>query len=574
MKMGRELSLFVLAGTLFCSIGWTQATGPNPAPATSLPPQPPDVLGRETPRGCVLGFLMAARKGDYDTAERYLNLKPHNSPRAKTLATELWVVLDRRLPPRLNQLSPLPDGSQFYPDRPDADIVGTIESVNGTVDIVVERVDRGKNGKFWLFSEETLKAIPALYDEVNLVPVEDWLPAVLTQRKIVQIPLFEWLAVFIGMPLVYVLTVLLDRLVSPLAMRLWLRLRKQHTPTKFRVLPQPIRLLLLVLVIRWMNGHLSFSLFTRVFWSNVASIMTIASAVWLVLMLNRWAADQTRRRLDRGGVQGSISIINLVRRTADLLAVFGGVLVLMTHFNLNVTAALAGLGVGGIAIALAAQKTLENVIGGISIIADRVVRVGDFIKVGTTTGTIEDVGLRSTRIRTQDRSLVSIPNGQISNERLEDLSCRDKFWMHPVLSLRYETTAAQVRTVVAAIRGLLLEHARVEPDSVRVRFLRFGPSSLDVDVFVHITVVDYVEFLEIQEYLLLQIMDAVQAAGTRMAVPSQTTYVVSDSPLGESATMPKSPSSSVAFLTYCLPLTFPVDVQLSAIQELNRSRAR
>jgi MscS family membrane protein len=541
MKMGRELSLFVLAGTLFCAIGWTQATGPNPVPAPSQPPQPPDALGRETPRGCVLGFLMAARKGDYETAERYLNLNPRG-PSAKTLATELWVVLDRRLPPRLNQLSPLPEGSQFYPDRPDADLVGTIETLEGTVDIVVERVGRGKNGQLWLFSQETLKAIPALYDEVNLVPVKDWIPDFLTQRKIVQVPLFDLLAVLVGMPLVYVLTGLLDRFVSPLAVRLWHRLRKQDSSTKFHVLPQPIRLLLLVLVIRWLNGYLSFSLLTRQFWTNVASIMTIASVVWLVLMLNAWAADQTRRRLDRSGVHGSISIINLVRRTADLLAVFGGVLVLMTHFNLNVTAALAGLGVGGIAIALAAQKTLENVIGGISIIADRVVRVGDFIKVGTTTGTIEDVGLRSTRIRTQDRSLVSIPNGQISNERLEDLSCRDKFWMHPILSLQYDTTAAQVRTLVAAIRGLLLEHARVEQDSVRVRFLQFGASSLDVEVFAYIAVADFAEFLEIQEYLLLRIMDAVQAAGTRMALPSQTAYVVSDSPLGEAARIAKIPA--------------------------------
>jgi MscS family membrane protein len=541
MKMGRELSLFVLAGTLFYSIGWTQTTGPNPPPASSQPAPPPDSLGRETPRGCVLGFLSAARRGDYETAERYLNLSPRG-PAAKTLATELWVVLDRRLPPRLNQLSPQPEGSQFYPDRPDADLVGAIESVNGTVDIVLQRVDRGKNGPIWLFSQETLKAIPALYDEVNLVPVDDWLPTFLTQRKIVQIPLFEWLAVLVGMPLVYFSIGLMDRIVSPLAIRLWLRLRKQESSTKFRVLSQPVRLLLLVLAIRWMNGHLSFSLLTRQFWSTVASVMTIASFVWLALMLNAWAADRTHRRLDRGGVQGSISIVRLVRRTADLLVVFGGILVLLTHFNLNVTAALAGLGVGGIAIALAAQKTLENVIGGISIIADRVVRVGETIKVGTTVGTVEDVGLRSTRIRTQDRSLVSIPNGQISNERLEDISSRDKFWLHPVLSLQYDTTAAQVRTVVAAIRGLLLEHARVEQDSFRVRFLQIGTASLDVEVFAYISVVDYVEFLEIQEYLLLRIMDAVQSAGTRMAFPSQTTYVVSDSPLGESARMAKIPA--------------------------------
>ena len=130
--------------------------------------------------------------------------------------------------------------------------------------------------------------------------------------------------------------------------------------------------------------------------------------------------------------------------------------------------------------------------------------------------------------------MVSIPNGQISNERLEDLSSRDKFWLHPILSLRYETTAAQMRSVLAAIRSLLLDHARVQEDSVRIRFLRFGSSSLDVEVFAYISALDFSEFLEIQEDLLLRIMDAVQAAGTRMAFPSQTTYLVSDSPIEES----------------------------------------
>jgi MscS family membrane protein len=382
---------------------------------------------------------------------------------------------------------------------------------------------------------------------VNHVSVDDVLPTFLTERRIAQIPLFEWLAVFVGMPLVYVLTGLLDRLVSPHASRLWYRFHRRQDFTKGRVLPAPIRLLLLVLVIRWVVATLDLSLLTRQFWSSLASIITIAASVWLALMLNAWVEEVIRRRLGRSGVHGAVSILRLVRRTFDLLAVFGGVLILLSHFNLNVTAALAGLGVGGIAIALAAQKTLENVIGGISIIADQVVRVGTFLKIGSTMGTVEYIGLRSTRIRTQDRSLVSIPNGQVSNERLEDMSCRDKFWFHPKLSLRYETTGEQMRSALEAIRHLLLQNNSVEPDSVRVRFLCFGTSSLDVDVFAYVFVLDYSEFLEIQEALLLQIMDALQVAGTHMAFPSQTTYVASDALLEERGVpeLPKIPVRSM-----------------------------
>src|SRR5438552_11371261 len=169
------------------------------------------------------------------------------------------------------------------------------------------------------------------------------------------------------------------------------------------------------------------------------------------------------------------------------------------RFGVNPTAALAGLGVGGIGVALAAQKTLENVIGGISLIADQAVPVGDILKLGDISGTVEDVGLRSTRIRTLERTLVSLPNGQIANMKLETISVRDKFWFHPVIGLRYETTPVQLRTILSNFRESLRRHPNVDPSSVRVRFIRFGAFSLDVDIFAYASADDWSNFLEIQE---------------------------------------------------------------------------
>ncbi len=530
--IGRFTRIFLISGVIFGSVSWAQVGIPGATSVSPQPTPPPDPLGRDSPRGAVLAFLTACRKGDFEMARRYLNA-PLGGARLDGLARQLSVILDRRLPARLNKLSPRPEGSLYYPDQPDLDLIGTIDTPGGTVDITMQRVKMGERGSVWLFSKETVSEIPALFEEVSLVSVEDKLPAFLTEKKIADVPLFEWLFALVGLPLVYVLASLLNRLLSPWMGRMWSRLRRKPDSKNIHIIPKPVRLLLLALVIRWMVANLDLSLLTRQFWSGVASIITIAACVWLVLLLNAWGEDLSRRRLERRGVYGAVSVLRLTRRAVDLLALFGGVLFLLSHFNLNVTAALAGLGVGGIAIALAAQKTLENVIGGISIIADRVVRVGDFVKVGAAMGTIEDIGLRSTRIRTLDRSVVSIPNGQISNERLEDLSSRDKFWLHPMLSLRYETTAGQMRSVLESIRSLLLAHPRVEYDSIRVRFLRFSSSSLDVEVFAYISALDFSDFLEIQEKLLLRIMDAVQAAGTRMAFPSQTTYLVSDSPFEE-----------------------------------------
>jgi MscS family membrane protein len=191
----------------------------------------------------------------------------------------------------------------------------------------------------------------------------------------------------------------------------------------------------------------------------------------------------------------------------------------------NLTAALAGLGVGGIAVALAAQKTLENVIGGISVICDQTVRVGDRVRVCDKDGFVEDIGLRSTRIRTDDRSVISVPNGQLATAILENISLRDKFWFHHALRLRYETSASTMRCTLDGIKTYLEQNPRVERKSARVRFISFGPSSLDVEIFAYIFADDWPQFLETQQQLLLAIMDNVQRAGASIAIPSQTLYL-------------------------------------------------
>jgi MscS family membrane protein len=213
-------------------------------------------------------------------------------------------------------------------------------------------------------------------------------------------------------------------------------------------LPKPVLLLLLAFVIHWITSKVGLPLLARQFWSGTATVITIAASVWLLILFASWAEEYTGRRLRSRNHSGAISMLLLARWVFDLLVVFAGVLVTLHYFQVNATAALAGLGVGGIAVALAAQKTLENVIGGVSLIFDKAVCVGDVFKVGDTQGTVEDIGLRSTRIRTLDRTVVSVPNAQIANMSLEDISSRDKFWFHPILALRYGTTSPQMSTVL------------------------------------------------------------------------------------------------------------------------------
>jgi len=503
---------------------WTQVVSLG-VPAANKPESPKDSLGRSTPRGTVLGFLSAAHRGDYETAARYLNTGLRGkSP--TSLAHQLFVVLDRRLPARLNQLSDEPDGSLLDPFKPQQDLIGTISSANGNVDIFVERVDRVNSGPVWLFASQTLDSIPNLYEEINVVSIDTLLPRSWVETRFAGVPLFEFLVAFVGLPLFYLLTDLLSRFLSPLVGLLRRRLRKRQDLPNPEALPKPIRLLLLAVVVRWTLSKVSLPLLARQFWISVATLITIAACVWLFILLIGACEDVIRHRLaHRRGHSGATSIVRLGRRVVDLLAVFVGLLVAFHHFGVNLTPALAGLGVGGIAVALAAQKTLENVIGGASVIFDKVVKVGDVLKVGDTQGTVEDIGLRSTRIRTPDRTVISLPNGQVANAGLENVSARDKFWFHHDLSLTRETTALQMRGVLDGVNNLLTQNSLVELDSIRVRFLRFGASSLDVEVVAYVLADDWNAFLEIQQALLLQIMDVVQAAGTQLAIQSHAMYL-------------------------------------------------
>jgi MscS family membrane protein len=519
---------------------WSQISGPKPPsaaskaenPADTPAETPKDTLGRETPRGAVLGFLAAARKGDSRIAALYLNT-PLRGASAEELARQLAVVLDRGLPARLNLLSDKPEGS--LPDQlnPDEDIVGTISTANGSTDILLERVDRGGAGRVWLFSQKTLDSIPNVFQELNTPPVEAFLPKFLSDTRVATVPLFQWLAFFAGLPFLYFLTGLLGRLIGR-GERVLLRclgrdVANLRTP---HVLPPPVRLLLLALVLRWLLSKVALSLLSRQFWSTFSLLIAILACVWLLILVNGWAEHYILRHLQkRAALSGSAAVLRLTRRMIDSLVLFAALLFTLHHFGVSPTGALAGLGVGGIAVALAAQKTLENVVGGISLIADQAVHVGDTLKWGDTVGTIESVGLRSTRIRTLDRTVVTIPNGQIANMSLETVSARDRFWFHPLLPLRYETTPAQIRAIVVGIRNLLKEQSSVDPTSVRVRLLRLGSFSLDVEIFAYVyaTVSDWNHFLELQEELLLRIMEIVQQAGAEIAFPSQTMYLATDS---------------------------------------------
>jgi MscS family membrane protein len=308
-----------------------------------------------------------------------------------------------------------------------------------------------------------------------------------------------------------------------------------HRIAKVRVdqhvarLTGPIRILIFALAI-WFISLLSRSVLMSAFWTYVALTLTVIGATWLCVRIIDVVFKLKQRQLVATS-SDKISMVQLGRKLSKIMAVSVGALVISYIAGINIAAVLAGLGIGGIAIAFAAQKTLENLFGGIMIISDQPIRVGDFCRAGDHIGTVENIGLRSTRIRTLKRTVVSVPNSQLALMNLENFAMRDKIWFHHTLKLRYETTADQLRYILAEIRKMLHEHSKVESSSARTRFVRFENSSLDVEVFAYVLETEYEPFLSIQEDLLLRIMDIVESSGSGFAFPSQTTYIAGDAGL-------------------------------------------
>jgi MscS family membrane protein len=304
-----------------------------------------------------------------------------------------------------------------------------------------------------------------------------------------------------------------------------LRRRGATVGARANLIPGPVRLLVLVVAIRWSLSMVDLPLVERQFWTATATILATIAVGWLLLLANVAGELYVRRRLQGLRAAEMASLLRIARRIVDLLVIVAAGLVLLRYFGFDPTAALAGLGIGGIAVALAAQKTLENVIGGLSITFDRAVQVGDFLKLGDMRGTVEHIGLRSTRIRTLDRTVLSVPNGQIANVNIETLSARDKFWFHHVVNLGYTTTSAQMRSIVEGIGQLLAREPAVDPEVIRVRFFRLAAYSLDVEISAYILASNWEDFLGVQQELLFQVMEIVERAGASIVFPSQTLYL-------------------------------------------------
>jgi MscS family membrane protein len=340
-------------------------------------------------------------------------------------------------------------------------------------------------------------------------------------------PLWQWLAILLAIPVAAVLG-RLATLAFRLPWYLWAWYRKHAIAQAWRSFARPLWLVLTVLIHEILVSYLRIPVLQRHHYQQIAGMVAVIGFSWLVWRVLREVLRNVRERAVFAGRTGTGSLMILGERVLKMAIVVVAVFAILSTLGFNLTTALAGLGIGGIAIAFAAQKTLENLFAGVSVLGDEVIRVGDVCKVGDRVGTVEDISLRSTRLRTPDRTELSIPNGSLATMNVENLTRRDKILFNTKLGLRYETSPDQMRYLLARLRRLLYEHPKVETQGARSRFVSFDESAMTVEIFCYVLTRDGDEFLAIREDLLLRIMDIVDAAGTGFAFPSQTVYLGRD----------------------------------------------
>jgi MscS family membrane protein len=408
--------------------------------------------------------------------------------------------------------------------------IGTMASGDVEVDLDLVRISDPTAGKIWLVSSDTLAKVPDLYDQVEARRVEHKLPSALVKHQFAGMPLWQWLALLLALPaaaaIAWLVLVLLE-----IPLRWWARWRGHSDIANWRSVSAPAWLLAGTLAHQFFVRYLGIALLPRHYYFQISSIALIVTFTWIAWRAIRWSLRRVRARALSRGHAGTGSLMLLGERIIKAIIVVTGVFAALSTLGFNMSTALAGLGIGGLALGFGAQQTIANLFGGVSVLGDEVIRVGDTCRFGDRTGTVEDIGLRSTRVRTDERTLLAIPNGTVATINVENLSRRDKILFKTNLGFRPETKADHLRYVLSEVRRLLYSHPKIETKTVRVRLTDIAAGSLNVEVLSYVLTVDFNEFAAVREDLLLRIMDLVDNAGTSVAMPSQTLSISRDSGL-------------------------------------------
>jgi MscS family membrane protein len=483
-------------------------------------------LGRSTPRGTINDFIRATHHEDFVAASSYMQLTDKQKPNASVLAHDLKDLMDRYFSEPLSQISDSPAGALDDGLPPDREHVGPLKMKDKAIDIVLIRIKDSVSGEIWLISSETLEQVPELHGVMEEAWLDRVVPEALSKYTLFDISVAQWLlwSGSLGLPLLFI----------------WLLFRLLGLPFR-KMITSPLqraRLEIWTSRLRWptitvltliIHGACVFlassSVNFRIRYSHFVSIFLVLALAWLVGRIMHLLFEHARIVARARGQSGSESLILLGRRVFNALLAIVAIFVILTIAGVDTKTALAGVGIGGVAVAFGAQKSVENLLCGVFLLTDKALAIGDTCSISNRVGTVEDITLRSVRLRTTEQTLLSIPAGVLSQANIENFATRQKILVRTNLQLNYKTTAGQLKSVLNGIQDLLVENSRVERETAYVRLTDFGPQAIVLELFAYILTANGPEFLALREALLLQIAEVIESAGSSFAGSTQFVYL-------------------------------------------------
>ena len=363
-------------------------------PAKTEATATPDPLRRETPRSTVEGMARCGEREDFACLSRYLQPAPGLD---MLEVSREFHALRSRYRGSIGMLSDDPNGRVEEGLPPGQQHAGVVEVGGRTTHIILVRVDDPDYGKIWLISTETVAKIPVLYAALQSESPtlsERMMPAALRDRHFLGMSLAQWLGWLLSIPISWLFAWLLAFVLS-VPRRIWRTVRKVPIKTVWETnLGLPLLCIMAIVIHSIVVYFLEPPLLYRAYYSRFLAALLVACLAWLASRLaDRGFEHAVHRRRTTG--RGGESILVLVQRVTRIVLLIIAFVTALALFGVNVKTTLAGLGIGGLAIALGAQKTLENLIGGVSLLMDKAVHAGDFCEIGGKLGTVEDIGLRS-----------------------------------------------------------------------------------------------------------------------------------------------------------------------------------
>ncbi|MBP2280862.1 MscS family membrane protein [Psychrobacter sp. PL15] len=483
----------------------------------------PDAFGRDTPRHTVQGFISALSENDNLLASNYLNLSKSDNP--ATIVRQFKQALDTggRFQPDL-QLNNTLEGNLTDQLPPSQENVGKISIDDKSVPLILERVVSKKGQQYWQFSSDTLSSIPEVIENTEPTLIARYTFEGLEDKKLFGYQLADLVAavaITIGsLLLTYVLVWLWYHLLNIV----YPRLRGVPLPLPDKVI-LPLAVVIMALILSEVMVYAGVSVTLREPANRFTEIASWLALTWLLLRVIDAIFTRAVNISYKKNYTERVSILGLLRKVVKALLLIFAIIVIFGNLGFDLTTGIAALGVGGLALALGAQKTIENLVGSVVVVADSPVRIGDYCKFGTYEGTVVDIGIRSSRVRTLTRTIVTVPNGDFSSMQIENFTSRDMFQFFHKLYIKRTADIEVVFQMVKHLDEFLNEHYLTNQEWNQVNILELRQDCYVVQLQAYINSNDVMEFYDKQNVVFVDVLLQVRKYDVEHALPTQQLVV-------------------------------------------------